>query len=178
MLSLGVAFLLGGLRYHDKTYNPAVARVYSSMMLISVMSLGVPSAFNRFFSPGASIRQEQLLNVGLAIVLLIAYGLYLFFMLKTHPDFFASAGGAHEPSHETKQWSIPRAVGSLIIASVLAAWMSEILVGAADCTGKALGMSQVFIGIVFLAIVGGAAEAVLQLPWHERTRWTLLLASL
>jgi Ca2+:H+ antiporter len=159
MLALGASFLLGGLRYHDQTYNPAVARVYSSMMLISVMSLGVPSAFNRFFSPGASIRQEQLLNVGLAIVLLLAYGLYLFFMLKTHPDFFASTAGGHEDTHETKPWSVPRAVGSLVVASVLAAWMSEILVGAAEGTGKALGMSDVFIGIVFLAIVGGAAES-------------------
>ena len=159
MLALGASFLFGGLRYHDQTYNPAVARVYSSMMLISVMSLGVPSAFNRFFSPGASIRQEQLLNVGLAIVLLLAYGLYLFFMLKTHPDFFASTAGGHEDTHETKPWSVPRAVGSLVVASVLAAWMSEILVGAAEGTGKALGMSDVFIGIVFLAIVGGAAES-------------------
>lgn len=160
MLALGVSFLLGGIRYHDQTYNPAVARVYSSMMLISVMSLGVPSAFNRFFSPGASIRQEQLLNVGLAIVLLLAYGLYLFFMLKTHPDLFTStASEAHEDAHETKPWSVPRAIGSLIVASALAAWMSEILVGAAEGTGKALGMSDVFIGIVFLAIVGGAAES-------------------
>src|SRR5438552_2522417 len=52
-----------------------------------------------------------------------------------------------------------RAVGSLIGASVLAAWMSEILVGAAEGTGKSLGMTQTFIGIVFLAIVGGAAES-------------------
>jgi Ca2+:H+ antiporter len=52
-----------------------------------------------------------------------------------------------------------RALASLVGASVLAAWMSEILVGAAEGTGKALGMSQMFIGIVFLAIVGGAAES-------------------
>ena len=51
------------------------------------------------------------------------------------------------------------AIGSLLGASALAAWMSEILVGAAEGTGKALGMSDVFIGIVFLAIVGGAAES-------------------
>jgi Ca2+:H+ antiporter len=54
---------------------------------------------------------------------------------------------------------MPRAVGSLLGASVLAAWMSEVLVGAAEGTGKALGMSEMFIGIVFLAIVGGAAES-------------------
>jgi Ca2+:H+ antiporter len=159
MLALGVAFLLGGIRYHEQTYNASVARVYSSMMMISVFSLAVPSAFNRFFSPGASIRQEQLLNVGLAVVLLLAYALYLFFMLKTHPDFFSSSGGEHEDTHEGKRWGMPRAIGSLIGASVLAAWMSEILVGAAEGTGHALGMSQVFIGVVFLAIVGGAAES-------------------
>ena len=159
MLALGVAFLLGGLRYHDQTYNPAVSRVYSSMMMISVFSLAVPSAFNRFFSPEASIQREQLLNIGLAVVLLLAYALYLFFMLKTHPDFFKSTGGEQEAAHETSQWGMPRAIGSLIGASVLAALMSEILVGAAEGTGKALGMSEIFIGIVFLAIVGGAAES-------------------
>ena len=57
------------------------------------------------------------------------------------------------------QWSVARGIGSLLGASALAAWMSEILVGAAEGTGKALGMSEVFIGIVFLAIVGGAAES-------------------
>ena len=64
-----------------------------------------------------------------------------------------------ESAHEGHPWSMPRAVGSLIAVSLLAAWMSEILVGAAEGTGKALGMSQTFIGIVFLAIVGGAAES-------------------
>jgi Ca2+:H+ antiporter len=66
-----------------------------------------------------------------------------------------NAGLAHEGTH----WSVPRAVGSLVAASVLAAWMSEVLVGAAEGTGKALGMSSTFIGIVVLAIVGGAAES-------------------
>ena len=61
--------------------------------------------------------------------------------------------------HEGERWSLPRAFASLVVASLLAAWMSEILVGAADGTGKALGMSSVFIGIVFLAVVGGAAES-------------------
>ena len=105
------------------------------------------------------MRQEQLLNLGMAFVLLIAYGLYLLFMLKTHREFFSAVGGHEEHHDESEHWGLPRAVGSLVVASVLAAWMSEILVGAAEGTGKALGMSQTFIGIVFLAIVGGAAES-------------------
>jgi Ca2+:H+ antiporter len=159
LLALGVAFLLGGLRYHNQEYNAGATRVYSSMMLIAVISLIVPSAFNRFFSPDETIRQEQLLNMGMVIVLLLAYALYLVFMLKTHAEFFAGAKVEGEHHDEGEHWGIPRAVASLVVASVLAAWMSEILVGAAEGTGKALGMSQTFIGIVFLAIVGGAAES-------------------
>jgi Ca2+:H+ antiporter len=159
LLALGIAFFLGGLRYHNQEYNPAATRIYSTMMLTAVISLAVPSTFNRFFASEAAPRQEQMLNLGMAVVLLIAYGLYLLFMLKTHPEFFSSAGSEAEHEGEGEHWGLPRAVVSLLVASVLAAWMSEIVVGAAEETGKALGMSQTFIGIVFLAIVGGAAES-------------------
>ena len=174
LLALGVAFFLGGLRYRDQDYNPAAARIYSSMMLIAVISLAVPSAFSRFFAPEETIRQEALLNIGLAVVLLIAYALYLVFMLKTHPGAFAAKGG-HGGGHGGKKakgerWSLPRAVGSLVGASVLAAWMSEILVGAAEGTGTALGMTQVFIGIVFVAIVGGAAESLSAIVMARKNR--------
>jgi Ca2+:H+ antiporter len=93
------------------------------------------------------------------VVLLLAYGLYLWFALVTHPDAFRSAEGDAETVHEGKPWSAAAAIAVLVGASVLAAWMSEILVGAAEGTGEALGMSQIFIGIVFLAVVGGAAES-------------------
>jgi Ca2+:H+ antiporter len=162
MLATGVAFFLGGLRYHTQEYNAGAARLYSSMMLISAISLGVPSAFNRFFSPDGTMHEEKIVNLGTAFVLLAAYTLYLMFLLKTHPEFFRSASGTADDyghGHDGGQWSVGRAVGSLLGASALAAWMSEILVGAAEGTGKALGMSEVFIGIVFLAIIGGAAES-------------------
>jgi Ca2+:H+ antiporter len=159
LLALGLAFLLGGLRQHEQRYSEGAARVYGSMMFIAVISLAVPSAFSRFFSPEGTVREEEILNVGMAVLLLAAYGLYLLFMMKTHPDTFASVEGGGGSHHEGPRWSVPRAAGSLVLASVLAAWMSEILVGAAEATGEALGMSPTFIGIVFLAIVGGAAES-------------------
>ena len=175
LLALGVAFFLGGLRYRDQDYNPSAARVYSSMMLIAVISLAVPSAFSRFFSSTETIRQESLLNIGLAVVLLIAYVLYLVFMLKTHPGAFAANGSHVEEKSEATHWSLPRAVGSLVGASVLAAWMSEILVGAAEGTGTALGMTQVFIGIVFVAIVGGAAESLSAIVMARKNRMDMTI---
>jgi len=159
LLALGAAFLLGGVRHHEQRFNPQATRAYSTMMFLAAVSLAVPSAFSRYFAPQGTIRQEQLLNLCIAGLLLLAYALYLFFSLKTHPGAFASVESQDEAHSEEEHWGVPRAVGSLVVASVLAAWMSEILVGAAENTGKALGMSQVFIGIVFLAIVGGAAES-------------------
>lgn len=173
LLALGVAFFLGGLRYHNQEYNPAVTRLYSTMMLIAVISLAVPSTFSRFFSSEATMRQEQLLNLGVAVVLLIAYGLYLLFMLKTHPEFFSGAGDESRHHGGGNAWGLPKAVASLLVASVLAAWMSEILVGAAEGTGKALGMSQTFIGIVFLAVAGGAAEIGSAIAMARKNRMNL-----
>jgi Ca2+:H+ antiporter len=156
LLALGLAFLLGGLRKHDQEYNAGAARVYSSIMLITVICLAAPGAFkNLFGTESAALRSDEL-NVGLALLLLALYGLYLVFMLRTHPELFVSKGGG--PETHTGSWSVSRAVATLVGASVGAAVMSEVLVGAAEATGEALGMSQVFIGVVLLALIGGAAE--------------------
>jgi Ca2+:H+ antiporter len=160
LLALGTGFLTGGLRYHEQRFNPTAARAYSTMMFLAAVSMVVPSAFSRVFAPTEVVRQEQLLNIGIAILLLLAYGLYILFSLKTHTSAFASLDSEHgDAHHHGEQWSVARAVITLLAASVLAALMSEVLVGAAEETGKALGMSQVFIGIVFVAVVGGAAES-------------------
>ena len=166
LLALGIAFLLGGLKHHDQTYNRVAARTYATMMLLAAMSLAIPSAFSRVLAPDETVRQEAMLNVGVAAALLAIYVLYLVYSLKTHRGSFASEGGDGGHGHGGSshgdagpRWSLPRALASLVVASLLAAWMSEVLVGAADGTGKALGMSSVFIGIVFLAVVGGAAES-------------------
>ena len=159
LLAIGVAFLAGGLRFHDQKFNPTAARTYGTMMFLAAVSMTVPSAFSRYFAPNQVIRQEQFLNIGIAILLLIAYGLYILYSLRTHKSAFASMESEGHSGHHEQEWSVSRAVISLLVASLLAAFMSEILVGAAEETGKALGMSQVFIGIVFVAVVGGAAES-------------------
>jgi len=160
LLAMGVSFLIGGLKFHNQEYNPTSIRMYSSMMMVAVISLMVPSAFHHFFGTSLLTETENTLNIGLSIILLVAYGLYLVFMLKTHPDFFRSKNNEKAEEVKEERWSMKRAIISLVIASLLAAFMSEILVGAAEETGKILGMSSVFIGVIFLAIIGGAAESI------------------
>src|SRR5216110_907233 len=81
LLALGVAFLVGGFRFHDQRFNSTAARAYSSMMFLAVISMTVPSEFSRYFAPGETIRQEQVLNLGIAGLLLVAYALYVLFSL-------------------------------------------------------------------------------------------------
>jgi Ca2+:H+ antiporter len=159
LMALGVALLLGGVRYHNQEFNARAARVYSSMMLLAVISLAGPGAFERVFSAAEHLPQVHAINVRLALMLIVVYALYLYFMLGTHrEDFAGETEGGH--GHEGPHWSLPRALGTLVGASLLAAWMSEILVGAAEGTGEELGMSQTFIGMIVVAAVGGAAESL------------------
>jgi len=117
--------------------------------------------------------QTRSLNLGIAGLLLVAYGLYVLFSLRTHSSSFRSVDTEAAVSEHGERWGLPRAIGSLVFASVLAAWMSEILVGAAEATGKALGMSQVFIGIVFVAVVGGAAESLSAIAMAQKNKMDL-----
>jgi Ca2+:H+ antiporter len=156
LLAMGIAFIVGGRKRHVQEYNPAAARTYGSIMLLAALSMVIPASFNRFLSDSAP-RHASALDTGVCLVLLVIYVLYLVFMLRTHPDFFSVVKGKdqeHGPS-----WSKLRAGATLVGASVGAAWMSEVLVGAAEETGHALGMSPTFIGIILLAILGGAAES-------------------
>ena len=172
LLAMGVSFLVGGVKFHNQDYNITSIRVYSSMMLIAVISLTIPSGFHILTVDKGAIENENSLNIYLAIVLLTGYVLYLFFMIKTHPDFFRSEGEGHHEEHEGR-WSITRALATLVVASVLAAFMSEVLVGAAEETGEVLGMSSVFIGVIFLAIVGGAAESISAISMAAKNKMDL-----
>jgi Ca2+:H+ antiporter len=176
LLALGVSFFAGGLKFHSQEFNPGSSRIYATMMLIAVISMVVPSAFSRLFSEGAVIEQEHSLNLGIAIILLITYLLYLFFMIRTHPDLFKSKESETDGEKEEKHWSMSRAIISLIAASVLAAFMSEILVGSAEETGKSLGMTERFIGMIILAIVGGAAESLSAISMARKNKLDLTLS--
>ena len=160
LMALGVALLVGGVRYHNQEFNARAARVYSSMMLLAVITLAGPGAFERVFSTAEHLTQVHAINVRLALMLMAVYALYLYFMLGTHRDEFAGESEGGHGHGEGPAWSMPRALGTLVGASVLAAWMSEILVGAAEGTGEELGMSQTFIGMIIVAVVGGAAESL------------------
>jgi Ca2+:H+ antiporter len=151
---LGASFLLGGLKHHVQQYNRVGARVQAGLLFLATVALLIPSAVSRAdFTPGAVFTRK--LSMGLAVLLIVTYGLGMVFLLKTHRELFASA-----ESGEVREspWPIGLALATLAGVTVLVALVSEIFVKSVQKAAEAFGMTPAFVGFIVVALVGGAAE--------------------
>jgi Ca2+:H+ antiporter len=166
LLVLGAAMLVGGWRRKEQTFDPTAAGAQSAMLLLAMTALVMPAVFQLVAGGGLpDPNAEQVrfgstvenLSLAVAVVLIISYVAALYFSLKTHRDLFnPDEGHEDEPGHEP--WSVRRAVIALAIAGVLVGLMSEILVGSIEKAAKGVGLSEFFIGVIVVAIVGNVAE--------------------
>jgi Ca2+:H+ antiporter len=152
---LGASFLLGGLKHHVQEYNRVSARVQTALLFLATIALLIPSMVSHADSPaGAAFTQE--LSVGLAVLLIVAYGLGMLFSLKTHKELFAGAGHGEEAGEAP--WPIGLALGTLAGVTVLVALVSEVFVESVQKAAESFGMTPAFVGFIVVALVGGAAE--------------------
>jgi Ca2+:H+ antiporter len=152
LFMLGGSFLVGGLKYHEQQFNRVNARFQSSLLFLATVALLVPSLVAR-----ADGRDTiaQTLSLGLAVLLMIAYGLSMLFSLQTHKEAFASV--SHSEAGETL-WPIGVALTVLAVVTVLVALVSHVFVSSVQHAAETLGMSPAFVGFVVVALVGAAAE--------------------
>jgi Ca2+:H+ antiporter len=151
---LGASFLLGGLKHHVQEFNRVTARLQAGLLFLTTVALVIPSAVAKAdFTEGAEFTRK--LSVGLAVLLIVAYGLGMLFSLKTHREVFASAarGEGHEAS-----WPIGLALATLAGITVLVALVSEVFVESVQKAAEAFGMTPAFVGFIVVSLVGGAAE--------------------
>ena len=151
---LGASFLLGGLKHHVQEYNRVNARVQAGMLFLATVALLIPSAVSEADSAtGAAFTQK--LSVGLALLLIVTYGLGMLFSLKTHRELFASteSGEAGEAP-----WPIGLALATQAGVTLLVALVSEVFVESVQKAAEAIGMTPAIVGIIVVALVGGAAE--------------------
>jgi len=154
LFMLGASFLLGGLKHHVQEYNRVNARFQAGLLFLATVALLVPSAVAEADSAaGAAFTQK--LSVGLAVLLIAAYGLGLVFSLRTHPELFAAAGHGEEGE---APWPIGLAVATLAGVTVVVALVSEVFVESVQMAAEAFGMTPAFVGFIVVALVGGAAE--------------------
>jgi Ca2+:H+ antiporter len=151
---LGASFFLGGLKYHVQEYNRVSARVQASLLFLATIALLIPSAISRADSAAATAFTHKL-SVGLAVLLIVAYGLGMLFSLKTHRELFVSA--EHAEAGEAP-WPIGLAMATLAGVTVLVALVSEIFVESVQKAAETFGMTPAFVGFIIVALVGGAAE--------------------
>jgi len=153
LFMLGTSFLLGGLKHHVQEYNRVSARLQAGLLFLATVALLVPSAISEADAAGVAFTNK--LSLGLAILLIVAYGLGMLFSLKTHRELFASAG--HGEDGEAP-WPIGLALATLAGVTVLVALVSEIFVESVQKAAEAFGMTPAFVGFIVVALVGGAAE--------------------
>jgi Ca2+:H+ antiporter len=154
LFMLGASFLLGGLKHHLQEYNRVSARIQAGLLFLATVALLIPSAVGEADSAVNAVFMQEL-SLGLAVLLIIAYGLGMLFSLRTHPELFASAESGD--SHEAP-WPIALALATLAGVTVLVALVSEIFVESVQKAAEDFGMTPAFVGFIVVALVGGAAE--------------------
>jgi Ca2+:H+ antiporter len=175
LLVLGGAMLAGGLRHKEQKFNAEGARAQATMLTLAAIALVTPAAYQ-----GALGSQAQLglgrLSVSIAVILLAVYGLHLVYSLITHASLFAGSAHEEEDKDPGAAWSTGRATAVLAGATVLIAWMSEILVGSIRPAAELLGLSGVFVGVFVVAILGNAAEHATAITMAMKNRMDLSLS--
>ena len=153
LLVLGGAFLVGGLKNGTQKFSPSDAGLNATMLVMAALVLTVPSFFAFAIEPDkARVEELSLLTAGVIIVLYILSVIYTLRAKRGDP---LAREAAHEP-----EISLATAVGLLAVSTVLIAVMSEFLVGAVEPMTKQLGISELFVGIILVPIIGNIAEHV------------------
>jgi Ca2+:H+ antiporter len=165
LLVMGAAMLVGGWSREKQTFSRTAANAQSAMLLLALAALIAPALFQLIHGGGLPrVGADEVdfgsdlehLSLGVAIVLLLSYAAGLWFSLKTHRSVFNPYG--QEQEDESHHWEVPRAAIYLALSAVAVGVMSEILVGSISDASDDIGLSEFFVGVFVVAIVGNAAE--------------------
>jgi Ca2+:H+ antiporter len=171
LLVLGISLIAGGAKYKTQSFERTAASTSATALTLAAIALLIPTVFHLVAAQvpvaagGWTPAKEQNLSLAIAIVLFLTYLGTLYFSLVTHKDLFvgeALQGAAQEVGHEEEaagdHWSKGKSALVLLIATAFVALISEFLVGAVEAARGALGFTEVFVGVIVVAIIGNAAE--------------------
>ena len=150
LLVLGLAMLAGGLKHKKLDFNPQAAGMNSLMLVLAAIGLILPALVEH------TVTDFVLEEISLVVagVLILVYIAGLLFSFVTHAHLFHPEGQIDGHAH----WTLRKSFGMLVGATAFVALASEFLVGSVEEAAHALGMSDLFVGVIVLAIIGNAAE--------------------
>ncbi len=175
LLVLGLSMLVGGLKHKRQTFSREASGIQTTMLLLAVIGLVMPALY--VFSIGGSGTAPTLeeMSLGIAGILILSYLLGLWFSLRTHRHVFNPVGEVSE----TPAWSRRSSLGVLVLATLLVALESELLVGSIEAARGALDLTELFVGVIIIAIVGNAAEhgGAIIMAFHNKMDLSVAIAT-
>ncbi len=167
LLVLGLSATLGGLKYKHQHFNRTAASMGATLLALATIGLIMPTLYYHVFASSLPLGAEQLrtveyLSEEIAVILAVVYVLSLVFTLGTHRSIFAAqqAEESQAASHAAgeRPWRRRTAIAVLVASTLGVALTSELLVHSVDEAARAMSMSEVFVGVIIVAIIGNAAE--------------------
>lgn len=178
LLVLGAAQLAGGLRHKTQRFSMALAGLSASLLTVAVIGLVIPAVYHAtHVDPTREFTRR--VSVGVAAALMIGYGLSLLYSMGTHRSVFGESREVAAESHAQEhgaRWSLGRSVAVLLLSAGTVGWLSEILVGSTEEAIKHIGLSEVFVGLIVVPIIGNAAEHSSAVMMAMRNRMDLAVS--
>lgn len=161
LLVLGLALFLGGLKHKVQKFNKANAQAIGSLLIISMIAFLIPALFDLTeksfgISPDQIKVDDASLALGVSFILIGLYIANIIFTLITHKDILSVSDEEHEAHMAT--WSMPLAIAVLTGSTILVGFMSEYLVASIEGFTHTFRLSEFFVGLIIIPIVGNAAE--------------------
>ncbi|HEY3273340.1 MAG TPA: calcium/proton exchanger [Methanocella sp.] len=151
LLIMGCAMFFGGIKREKQSFNATAQGVASTMLMLAAIGLVLPALASHVLK----FDDVESLSLGISAVLLITYVCSLLFSLRTHKHLY----NCEEDAEECKpRWSMKYAALILVLATIAVGVESEILVGSIEQVSHSLGLTELFIGVIVVAIIGNAAE--------------------
>ncbi len=170
LLVLGLSILLGGLRHKTQRFDRSQAGLNSTMLILAVVAMGIPSLFSHAIEEQSHAAVEYL-SLGVATTMIVIYVLSLIYSFITVPT-----GQKLEEVHVGRGWSVRKSLLALLVATAFIAWLSEILVGSVEPVVASVGVTEFFVGIIIIPIVGNVAEHLVAVQVAMKDRMELSLA--
>lgn len=173
LLVLGAALLAGGLRYKVLTFSPHLTGMNVALLVIAVVGLVVPALFHAVHPEPARVQSVHV-SEAIAVLLIIGYALSLVYSLGAHRAAL-SEGGDVAVGEAAPTWSLARALVVLLAVAAAIGYMSELLVGSVQVAASALGLSEFFVGLILVPIIGNAAEHSTAILMARKNRMDLAM---
>jgi Ca2+:H+ antiporter len=171
LLVMGFALLLGGLKNGMQRFNRMHAATNATMLVLAVIALVVPSLFSHTLSGEVlPISSIEAISLSVAGVMIVIYVLGLVFSLRA-PDSALTYSTPSEGPH----WKLKTSLVVLAISTAAVVWLSEILVGEVDAVMAASGLSEFFLGIILIPIIGNVAEHLVAVQVAMKNKMELSL---